>query len=106
LKELSVFDGIHRYNPSTAIVPKNAFRKPLMNRMYRTFSRQPNRKKRQITEGNSREDFSKVFKIVKIFLETIGAYIENTDEKCFLKGPKHDQVEIGFFYTNQTHMVG
>jgi hypothetical protein len=23
----------------------------------------------------------------------------------FLKGPKHDQVEIGFFYTNQTHMV-
>ena len=22
-----------------------------------------------------------------------------------LKGPKHDQVEIGFFYTNQTHMV-
>jgi hypothetical protein len=23
----------------------------------------------------------------------------------FLKGPKHDQVECGFFYTNQTHMV-
>jgi hypothetical protein len=23
----------------------------------------------------------------------------------YLKGPKHDQVEIGFFYTNQTHMV-
>ncbi len=22
-----------------------------------------------------------------------------------LKGPKHDQVECGFFYTNQTHMV-
>jgi hypothetical protein len=23
----------------------------------------------------------------------------------YIKGPKHDQVEIGFFYTNQTHMV-
>jgi hypothetical protein len=22
-----------------------------------------------------------------------------------LEGPKHDQVESGFFYTNQTHMV-
>ncbi len=22
-----------------------------------------------------------------------------------LKGPKHDQVECGFFYTNQTRMV-
>jgi hypothetical protein len=26
-------------------------------------------------------------------------------EKSTLKGPKHDQVEYGFFYTNQTHMV-
>jgi hypothetical protein len=25
--------------------------------------------------------------------------------KSILKGPKHDQVECGFFYTNQTRMV-
>jgi hypothetical protein len=44
-------------------------------------------KNRQITEGNSKQDFSKVFKIgnifkiVNIFLETNSAYIEKKTMK-------------------------
>ncbi len=36
-----------------------------------------------------------------------GNTVQCTDvHTCFpLKGPKHDQVECGYFYTNQTRMV-
>ncbi len=41
---------------------------------------------------------------VIIFVEAVRVLIKDARGRGSLKGPKHDQIECGFFYINQTSM--